>query len=102
MRRLWCKLFGHGKLRESFDAGGLSYVWCERCHRCIPTQYADINSDGSPMWLATSEHVIPMDDLRPHEESSQCWCRPFDEDGIWVHNSMDKRELAERGEIVPS
>jgi len=54
------------------------------------------------MWLATSEHVIPLDDLRPHEESSECWCAPFDDEGVWVHNSMDKREFAERGEIVHS
>ena len=51
------------------------------------------------MWLATSEHVIPLNDLRPHQEAPECWCRPFDDDGIWVHNSMDKRELAERGEV---
>lgn len=53
-------------------------------------------------WLATAEHVIPLEDLRPHIEASDCWCRPTDDDGIWVHHSMDGREFAERGEIIPS
>lgn len=53
-------------------------------------------------WLATAEHVLPVDDLRPHAETADCWCRPTDDDGIWVHNSMDRREFTERREIIPS
>lgn len=53
-------------------------------------------------WLATSEHVLPIDDLRPHIERYDCWCRPTDDGGIWVHHSMDRREFAERGEIILS
>lgn len=41
-------------------------------------------------------HVIPRGDLKPHRFHA-CWCRPFEEDGITVHNSMDKREIVERG-----
>lgn len=43
-------------------------------------------------------HVVPINDLRDHDESNSCWCRPveiFDvttDVGIWVHNSMDRRE----------
>lgn len=43
-------------------------------------------------------HVLPIGDLRPHEESPRCWCRPFDDEGVWVHNSLDRREFVERGE----
>ena len=51
------------------------------------TAYTDASSDG---W-----HVVPMDDLREHTSSSDCWCKPVpdkDEPNVWVHNSMDRRE----------
>jgi hypothetical protein len=47
-------------------------------------------------------HVIPQNDLRDHEESTTCWCQPHFDDGVIVHNSMDQRELFERGERKPS
>jgi hypothetical protein len=40
-------------------------------------------------------HVVPIDDLRPHMSSPQCWCRPLDDDPelyLYVHNALDKRE----------
>ena len=43
-------------------------------------------------------HVIPVDDLRPHDPSQSCWCRPYldaDDDRVIVHNSMDGREMIE-------
>lgn len=48
-------------------------------------------------------HVVPMNDLRDHEPSKSCWCRPtlLDEetDGdVYIHHSMDGRELYETGE----
>lgn len=43
--------------------------------------------------------VYPLNDLRDHEpDSPSCWCKPFLDDGILVHNSMDGREQFERGE----
>jgi hypothetical protein len=50
--------------------------------------------------LATrgASHVCPVDDLRPHLVSPECWCHPTDDEGVWVHNAMDRRELVERGE----
>jgi hypothetical protein len=45
-------------------------------------------------------HVIPRDDLRPHEADKDCWCHPDEHDevpGVWVHNSMDRREEYEQG-----
>lgn len=54
-------------------------------------------------WLASLErdgtrHVTPIDDLRPHIHAPCCWCAPLDDDGVYVHNSLDKREFYERGE----
>ncbi len=47
-------------------------------------------------------HVIPIDDLREHDPSD-CWCDPIvNEDGVVVHNALDRRELYERGELKPS
>ncbi len=43
-------------------------------------------------------HVIPLDDLKPHEGSHECWCHPTDDGGNrWIHNSADGREQYERG-----
>lgn len=54
-----------------------------------------MNLNGTPnRW-----HVIPLNDLREHEESAGCWCEPVvNDDGVLVHNAADKRELYERGE----
>jgi len=46
-------------------------------------------------------HIIPTNDLKEHEKSSTCECRPSVEieakngDIIVVHNAYDERELAE-------
>lgn len=48
-------------------------------------------------------HVYPVDDLREHNLSPECWCRPTrDEEhpGVWIHNSMDRREEYEQGRKV--
>lgn len=42
-------------------------------------------------------HSVPINDMRPHVLSAECWCCPVgiddeDEDPIWSHNSMDRRE----------
>lgn len=50
------------------------------------------HDDGTP-------HVMPMDDLREHSFEA-CWCRPYEDDGVIVHNSMDLREQFERGRKV--
>jgi hypothetical protein len=47
-------------------------------------------------------HVYPLDDLREHELSLDCWCKPYDDEGVIVHNSMDQREKYETGERKPS
>lgn len=52
-------------------------------------------------FLTQRWHVVPIDDLREHEDSAQCWCRPSEDDeepGVWVHRAMDGREAFETGE----
>lgn len=57
------------------------------------------------MWEASLEtngeaHVAPLNDLYEHTPESDCWCRPtFDGHG-WIHHSADRREFAERGEML--
>lgn len=43
----------------------------------------------------------PVNDLKPHHllgSGLPCWCKPVDEDGVLVHNSLDGREAFEDGE----
>jgi hypothetical protein len=45
-------------------------------------------------------HIIPIDDLRGHDESFDCWCNPERDDidpELVIHNSMDGREAYETG-----
>lgn len=45
-------------------------------------------------------HTMPEDDLRRHEISPQCWCKPRQDDeepALWIHNSLDGRESYEQG-----
>lgn len=40
-------------------------------------------------------HVMPVNDLREHEMSLSCWCRPrrdVSQIEVVVHNSLDGRE----------
>ncbi len=44
-------------------------------------------------------HVLPVNDLREHEQTRTCWCKPRvtreDKNYIIVHASLDGRELVE-------
>ena len=49
-------------------------------------------------------HVMPIGDLREHESSKNCWCKPVQDDesdDVFVHHSMDEREKFETGERKP-
>ena len=46
-------------------------------------------------------HVYPLDDLKGHDTVAECWCKPVNDEGIMVHNSMDGREAYEKGERRP-
>jgi len=41
------------------------------------------------------KHVVPVNDLREHVRSRDCWCKPRVDLSICVHNSADQRELFE-------
>ena len=44
--------------------------------------------------------VYPVGDLMEHDlhNGAECWCKPrIEDDGIFVHNSLDGREELERG-----
>ena len=46
-------------------------------------------------------HVVPINDLREHEENEKCWCCPDVQyvgvGSIVTHNAMDERESYEHG-----
>ena len=49
-------------------------------------------------------HVLPINDLIEHEETSTCPCRPKVEmengEMIVIHNAMDNREIVEQAEAI--
>jgi hypothetical protein len=50
-------------------------------------------------------HVMPLNDYRDHEPSTECWCHPQEDEeipGLFVHRSMDGREAFESGERLLS
>jgi hypothetical protein len=51
------------------------------------------------MWkvieIHDSVHVISENDLKQHKENLDCECSPKYEDGVYIHNSYDERELTE-------
>jgi len=52
----------------------------------------------SNKWETDGESVWPIADLKPHIiDSDSCWCRPFYDGAILVHNSLDGRESYEKG-----
>lgn len=53
-------------------------------------------------WMAESDGITlvvhPVGDLRVHEPfNEECWCDPFWDDNVLVHNSADRREEYEPG-----
>ena len=57
----------------------------------------DSNGAHRLLWKVEGHHVYPINDFREHL-LEDCWCRPIGDDGVVVHNSLDGRELYERGE----
>lgn len=50
-------------------------------------------------------HVVPIADLRDHELSLDCWCKPYvdeEEESLIIHNALDGREDFELGIRKPS
>lgn len=47
-------------------------------------------------------HIIPAFDLREHDLSDKCWCRPTEDDiddDVMIHHALDQREKYESGEL---
>lgn len=48
-------------------------------------------------------HVLPVDDIQPHEESLDCHCMPTITQGyesiVVTHNAFDGREILEQNPI---
>jgi hypothetical protein len=64
-----------------------------------------MSTNETSTWMATTRLdgapcVYPLDDLKPHVVNGECWCRPFEDDGVIVHNAMDRREEYERGRMA--
>ncbi len=54
-----------------------------------------MHDDTKHDWATDGIQVWPRNDLREHLDT-ECWCEPFyEEKGILVHNSLDKREYYE-------
>jgi hypothetical protein len=53
-----------------------------------------------------TQHVIPVDDERPHDLSSWCWCcpdaEPVEESMLYVHHAADLREARRDGRALRS
>ncbi len=54
-------------------------------------------------------HIVPVNDLKEHDATMECWCQPTLDDGedwghekIFVHHSADGREAFETGLRKPS
>jgi hypothetical protein len=49
-------------------------------------------------------HVIPINDLKDHDESEDCWCSPDVQyvgvGTIVTHHAMDERESYEQGRKI--
>ncbi len=56
-------------------------------------------TDTTGKWQIDGAEVYPLNDLKEHKLGSDCWCEPFIDDNILVHNGADKREFYERGEL---
>lgn len=67
--------------------------------------WPDIPENGWEHYTGTSKtglkvtHVTPVNDIRPHTYSADCWCEPEINklDHIVIHNSADQREAYEYG-----
>lgn len=63
----------------------------------MPLPFTSIDVDGEGMEAhdpVMFTHVVPLNDLKEHALSCDCWCQPFfDRDhNIFVHHSFDGRE----------
>ncbi len=68
----------------------------------IPPGHEPHRREGDGWWQGIgadgARHVMPVNDLRSHDQNHDCWCEPKIErlnGGQWLvtHNSADRREF---------
>jgi len=63
--------------------------------RAAETDAADLPGWQVVIGEKGEKHVMPIADRFRHDGASICACKPKYDEGIWVHNSYDKREMFE-------
>jgi hypothetical protein len=58
-----------------------------------------ITNIGWQVYKMPSE-VAPINDLKPHEIGGECWCNPFMDGDVIVHNALDRREYTHEKGIL--
>ncbi len=48
--------------------------------------------------MDSKNHIYPLNDLKEHLISIACWCKPFGDDELIIHNAADGREFVEEEE----
>lgn len=48
--------------------------------------------------MSDRQHIWPLNDLREHQLSAQCWCKPYQDTLLVIHNAADGREFFEEEE----
>jgi hypothetical protein len=70
-------------------------------HYCEDSKHEYAGRSIALDWEGETVHVLPIDDLREHEENNDgaCWCNPRieqEENGrVIIHNPLDGREILE-------
>jgi hypothetical protein len=62
-----------------------------------PDQVALMANKWAMVPTKSGNHVVPISDLRLHEDCRDCWCSPSIRGREVSHNSLDGRELYEQG-----
>ena len=71
-------------------------------HYCSDSKHEYANKDLALPWEGETLHILPINDLREHDEKDDgsCWCIPSiaqkDRGRIITHNSADGREILEK------
>ena len=48
--------------------------------------------------MVNRQHIYPKGDLREHQISAHCWCKPTCDTELVIHNAADGREFFEEEE----
>lgn len=48
--------------------------------------------------MSDRQHIWPINDIRKHQQSAHCWCKPTCDTELIIHNAADGREFFEEEE----